>query len=133
MSSKVKTKNMAPQIKNEMVSANEKDYWVRRYEWDEQVISFLSTSWKTVTLGVDVAGGWIERGTAGWSHGFQDAIYLWHHISVLWELSKSWCSRYAPRPITSDLGYWNLGNVHVFEIPQVIPVWSYGFGILFSW
>lgn len=27
--------------------------------------------------------------------------------------------------ITSDLGYWNLGNVHVFEIPQVIPVWSY--------
>ena len=56
MSTRVK-KKMDPQIKNEMVSANEKDHWVRRYEWDEQVVSLLSTSWKTNSGGGCGGGG----------------------------------------------------------------------------
>ena len=44
-----------------MVSANEKDHWVRRYEWDGQVVSLLSTSWKTNSGGGCGGGGQKEE------------------------------------------------------------------------
>lgn len=104
---------------------------VRRYEWDEQVVSLLSTSWKTITLGVDVVG--VDReGNCLMKSWFSWMLFNFDITLVSFESYQNPDAQDTPpRPITSDLGYWNLGNVHVFEIPQVIPVWSYSFGILF--